>query len=73
MEFGVGVDDGDVAVVECGGVERINCPRLLPWGPSDFVNWAKQEPRQDGYLLAVEMQSGDLIEISCRTITRKAK
>jgi hypothetical protein len=73
IKFGIGVDDTDVVIVECGGVERISCPRLLPWGPSDFVNSSKQEPRQNGYLLTIEMQSGDLSEIFCGTVIRKGQ
>jgi hypothetical protein len=53
-------------------VVRAVCPRALPWGPSDSVNEVKMQEVSDARLLSVEMQSGDVLEISCREVLVKS-
>ena len=65
LHLQVGPAASDFGVLRAEGVTSFKCPRLMPWGPSDSVNNAHMETVSDGELLAVEMQSGDLIEIHC--------
>jgi hypothetical protein len=50
-------------------VSFLLCPRKYPWGRSDFVNKAKIVNQVGGSeRLAVEMQSGDVIEVEAARI-----
>jgi hypothetical protein len=71
LTFKIGIADSDVAIVEAKGVTNLNCPRLLPWGPSSSVNSAGLEEHADGRCLTIEMQSGDFLESFCREIEVK--
>jgi hypothetical protein len=71
LRFKTGVAVSEVAVVEAEGVTSLECPRLLPWGPSNSVNTTAVEELADGQLLTVEMQSGDVLEIHCRGVVLK--
>jgi hypothetical protein len=53
-------------VIQASGVTDMKCPRLLPWGPSIYVNAGTLSEIDNGQLISIEMQSGDLIQISCR-------
>jgi hypothetical protein len=65
-----GVGEFDTAVLEVSGVSDLRCPRLLPWGPSSSINCTKLEQLTDAsYMLTIEMQSGDVIEVRCRDIS----
>ena len=63
----VGPAASDLGELRAEGVTDFVCPRLMPWGPSDSVNGINTEDVVGGKLLTVEMQSGDLIKIHCRT------
>jgi hypothetical protein len=71
LTFKIGVAASDLAMVEADGVTSLKCPRLYPWGPSSSVNTAAVEELVDGKLLTVEMQSGDVLEVSCRGVAVK--
>jgi hypothetical protein len=71
LTFKIGVAASDLAMVEADGVTSLKCPRLYPWGPSSSVNTATVEELVDGKLLTVEMQSGDVLEVSCRGVSVK--
>jgi hypothetical protein len=60
--------DGKLKVVRAVGFSGIHLPRQLPWGPSASVNRCDGPTRRQGgeYGLAIEMQSGDTIEITAR-------
>jgi len=53
------------------GVHDIKTPHLSPWGPSVSVNTADGPKLVDGGLqyLNIEMQSGDVIEVSAPSFT----
>jgi hypothetical protein len=52
------------------GVTELRCPRLLPWGPSSSINTTNLEQLGDAsYLLTIEMQSGDSIEVCCGDVS----
>lgn len=51
------------------GVTLLNCPRVMPWGPSRSVNTVSVQADSDGVQLLVEMQSGDLLEVRGRRIS----
>lgn len=64
LSFQTGIDISDVLTVVAQDVTDLRCPRVLPWGPSNSVNEVTLDPQQG--LLAIEMQSGDVIQIACR-------
>jgi hypothetical protein len=66
--FQVGVESSDVVVLEAQSVTDLRFPRLLPWGPSNSVNSATVEGVGEGQLLSIEMQSGDVLLVSCRSV-----
>ena len=70
LAFKTGKAEPDL-VLESRDVTDLRCPRHQPWGPSVSVNSATVTEAPGGCLLAVEMQSGDLIEISCREVVLK--
>ena len=43
----------------------------FPVGPSDSVNEAKVQSCTAGLCLTIEMQSGDLLEITCKEVMEK--
>jgi hypothetical protein len=60
----------DKTVLFASGVTDLRCPRLLPWGPSGSVNSTRLEPMTNAsYLLTLEMQSGDSIEVCCEDVS----
>jgi|HubBroStandDraft_6_1064221.scaffolds.fasta_scaffold1424896_1 hypothetical protein len=63
----VGPAASDLGELRAEGLTDFACPRLMPWGPSNSVNGISTEDVAGGKLIAVEMQSGDLIKIQCRT------
>ncbi len=65
IRLSTGVNGTGVVILEASGVLRAVCPRALPWGPSDSVNEVKLEQVDNGRLLSIEMQSGDVLEIYC--------
>ncbi|MGB7621436.1 MAG: hypothetical protein WBN92_03715 [Terriglobia bacterium] len=67
----VGESAIDTAVVEANGVTDLKCPHLMPWGRSKSVNSTSLKKEGDGQLLAIEMQSGDTLEIFCREVKIK--
>jgi hypothetical protein len=71
LRLKIGVGTFDVAIVEARGVTNLKCPRLFPWGPSSSVNTTALEELAGGQLLTIEMQSGDVLEISCRAVVVK--
>jgi hypothetical protein len=58
-------------VVEAKDLFELKCPRLLPWGPSNSVNSAELKTLLGSQCLTIEMQSGDVLEISCREVSVK--
>ncbi len=65
IRLSTGVNGTGVVILEASGVLRAVCPRVFPWGESDSVNEVKLEKVDDGWLLSIEMQSGDVLEICC--------
>ena len=53
--------------IRAEGVTNFIYPRLMPWGPSTSVNHVSTEEVAGGRVIAMEMQSGDQIEICCTT------
>jgi hypothetical protein len=52
------------------GLQDLRVPQSTPWGPSISVNAVRGplgKPSQDTTTLAIEMQSGDVIEITARS------
>lgn len=43
------------------GLTLLSLPREYPWGPSASVNGITVQKTDDGVLIKIEMQSGDLI------------
>jgi hypothetical protein len=72
IRLSTGIHGTGVVTLEAIGVVRAVCPRALPWGPSDSVNEVKMQEVSDARLLSVEMQSGDVLEISCREVLVKS-
>ena len=72
IRLSTGIHGTGVGTLEAIGVVRAVCPRALPWGPSDSVNEVKMQEVSDARLLSVEMQSGDVLEISCREVLVKS-
>jgi hypothetical protein len=56
-------------VLEAKDLFKMTCPRLGPWGPSNSVNSAEIVALADSQCLTIEMQSGDVLEISCREVS----
>lgn len=52
-------------VLVASEVRRVECSRLMPWGPSASINEVRGPTRLDAVTTAleIEMQSGDLIRI----------
>ena len=69
LNLQVGSAAYDVGIIKAEGVTDLICPRLMPWGPSNSVNSISAKDIPGGKLIEVEMQSGDLIKIQCRTAT----
>ena len=65
LQVGPAASDG--GEIRAEGVTNFVYPRLMPWGPSTSVNHLSTEEVPDGRVIAMEMQSGDQIEICCRT------
>lgn len=61
-----GIEGTGVVILEAVEVVRALCPRTFSWGPSDSVNEVKLEHFENGRLLSIEMQSGDVLEIYCK-------
>jgi hypothetical protein len=58
------------ACIRAFDLYELRVPRARAWGPSVSINAVEgPSPQEDGWLrLAIEMQSGDLIEIVARSI-----
>lgn len=69
VRLSTGVNGTGVVTLEASGVIRAVCPRVFPWGPSDSVNEVKLEQVANGRLLSIAMQSGDVLEVSCREVS----
>lgn len=52
-----------------GGVTDIRVTHTQPWGPSGSVYELSIDQRPTGMRLTVQMQSGDVIEISGQAVT----
>jgi hypothetical protein len=59
-----------MAVIHAAGLHELRLPRAQTWGPSVSINAVKGPTlRHDGLsCLVIEMQSGDLIEITAHSI-----
>lgn len=69
-----GESESDMATIKAEGVRSIRAPRLAPWGPSNSVNTASvKQFSHDSQCLAIEMQSGDVIEVECNNVTIERK
>ena len=68
-----GTNDSDTQVLEAEGLTDFKCPRLLPWGPSHSINSASLQIRLSEQLLVIEMQSGDRLEVSCKSVSRRPR
>ncbi len=55
-------------LLKFGGVTSVSVPHREPWGPSVSVNGASAK----GGVTAIEMQSGDTIEIVAKEVTFSA-
>jgi hypothetical protein len=66
-----GVADSDHVVLEAHSVDDLKFPRMEPWGPSNSINSVALSSVGEGQLLAIEMQSGDLLEVRCHKVTVK--
>ncbi len=71
IEFQTGVGASESAFLEAHAVTEMRCPRTQPWGPSNSVNTVKVTPLSQGQILAIEMQSGDIIEVNCQRVAMK--
>ena len=69
VRLSVTIDVGVIGIIQAVDVTDLKCPRTQPWGPSSSINSATAKTVVDGKHLAIEMQSGDLIEIRCREIS----
>jgi hypothetical protein len=66
LRLSTGANGTGIVILSANGVLGFNCPRLFPWGSSDSVNEVRLESAADSQLLSIEMQSGDLLQITCR-------
>jgi hypothetical protein len=55
-------------MVRCSGVQLARVPRLQAWGMSDQCNAAHVVAEGGRWVLQIEMQSGDVIEVLCASI-----
>ncbi len=60
--FDVGINEKVMVHLLAHGLTSLNYPRKHPWGPSIFVNSVRTDKFEKGIRLAIEMQSGDVIE-----------
>ena len=56
-------------VLTAEGMTDFACPHRFPWGPSDSVNEVRLSATAEGRCLEIEMQSGDVLQLSCRTLS----
>jgi hypothetical protein len=65
------VSIGEITAVRllAQGLTFLKCPRQFPWGRSVSVNHVKVDnTEKDGVLLAIKMQSGDIIEATVQDV-----
>ena len=53
-----------IAQIQIHGLTTLNCPRQMPWGPSECVNEVRLKDLASGIMVEIEMQSGDIVQIS---------
>jgi hypothetical protein len=58
-----------VRTVEFAGVEDLRLSHRLPWGPSEQIDDVSLENLPPGIRVRIQMQSGDTIEIACRSVS----
>ena len=64
--------DGKKSELLARGVTQIHIPRKFDWGPSASINKVEGPHGEDGALhLAIEMQSGDIIEVLAASFEMK--
>jgi hypothetical protein len=49
------------------GSKNLSCPRQNAWGESVSINHVNANAKNGQVLLQIEMQSGDMIEVSCNS------
>lgn len=53
-----------IVILRASGVTHLVCPRLHPWGRSSSVNGVRgPRAKEGGFIVEIEMQSGDVIVI----------
>jgi galactose mutarotase-like enzyme len=52
-------------ILEAHSMQKLECPRFNPWGPSVSINEVKTYDIDSGIRITMEMQSGDIIDIIC--------
>ena len=63
----LGVTDSEKRVLTAHGVTKLVMPREHPWGPSVWINKTEGPADANGSkVLKIEMQSGDVLEITAR-------
>jgi len=72
LRLSTGVNGTGIVILSAIGVRDLICPRLFPWGPSDSINEVKLDSINDGQFLSVKMQSGDVLQITCREVSATA-
>ena len=71
LQLSTGVGGTGIVILEATDVRGLVCPRLFPWGPSDSVNEVSVTSETGKVCLKVEMQSGDLLEITCKNVVER--
>ena len=51
------------------GLTSLKCERSFPWGPSCSVNSVEAMEQDSCVFVSLEMQSGDVIALSCESFT----
>lgn len=69
VRLGTGMDGARSVILTAEGMTDFACPHRLPWGPSDSVNEVRVTATAEGRCLEIEMQSGDVLRLSCRTLS----
>lgn len=70
LSFLLCISPAKAVSIQATGLRDLQCSRRFPWGKSVSVNRLDIDPigEDDGYKLAIEMQSGDTIEIEASFI-----
>jgi hypothetical protein len=53
----------------CKGFSNLKCTRTFPWGRSNSINEVKLANSDADQSLRVEIQSGDVINVTCESIS----